>query len=76
MSKMVQIRNMPDRLHRILKARAATAGLSLSDYLLRELEQVAQYPTVEELRARLATREPVRSPDTTVSWVREERDRK
>jgi plasmid stability protein len=76
MSKMVQIRNMPDGLHRILKTRAATAGLSLSDYLLRELEQVVQYPTVEELRARLATREAVQSPDSTVSWVREGRDQK
>lgn len=76
MSKTVQIRNVPDRLHRILKSRAAAAGLSLSDYLLRELDRVVQYPTVEELRACLATREPVRSPDSTVSWVREERDKK
>ncbi len=74
MPKMVQIRNMPDRMHRALKARAAMAGLSLSDYLLRELEQAVQFPTAQELRARLASRRPVASPDSTVSWVREDRD--
>ncbi len=74
MSKMVQIRNMPEKLHRLMKARAAMAGLTLSDYLLREIERVAQYPSVEELRRRLATRRPVESVDSTVGWVREERE--
>lgn len=74
MSKMVQIRNMPERLHRLLKARAATLGLSLSDYLLQELERAAAYPSLAELRRRLAQREPV-DMDSTVSWIREERDR-
>ena len=73
MSKMVQIRNVPDRLHRTLKARAAMAGLSLSDYLIRELELSIRYPTLEELRARLAARRPVDSPQSTVEWIREER---
>jgi antitoxin FitA len=73
MSKMVQLRNVPDRLHRTLKARAAMAGLSLSDYLIRELELSIRYPTLEEFRARLATRRPVDSPRSTVEWIREER---
>jgi len=42
MSVMVQIRNMPDDLHRRLKSRAALAGMSLSEYLLRELRHVAR----------------------------------
>jgi plasmid stability protein len=74
MSKMVQIRNMSDDLHRTLKMRAAAEGLSLSDYLLRELEKTAQYPSVEELRRRLASRAPARKPYTTAEWVREGRE--
>src|SRR4030095_5073116 len=45
MSKMLQIRNVPDRLHRLAKARAAAAGLSLSDYLLGELKKTPRLPT-------------------------------
>lgn len=56
---MIQIRNVPEALHRRLKARAALAGLSLSDMLLREIATVAERPTVEELRARLAALPPV-----------------
>ena len=53
---MVQIRNVPDALHRRLKARAALEGKSLSDYLLAEIAESAERPTVSELRARLAGR--------------------
>ena len=59
MSTMIQIRNVPEALHRRLKARAAVAGKSLSDYLLAELAEAAERPTVEKLRARLAARTPV-----------------
>jgi plasmid stability protein len=71
---MIQIRNVPEDLHRRLKARAAMAGLSLSDMLLREITAVAERPTLEELRARLASR---RSPTLDISpadAVRAERD--
>ena len=44
MSTMIQIRNVPDALHRRLKARAALAGMSLSDYLLSEIREVAERP--------------------------------
>jgi plasmid stability protein len=54
MATMIQLRHVPDDLHRKLKARAAEAGMSLSDYLLREIRDVAERPTIEELRARLA----------------------
>jgi hypothetical protein len=57
--RMIQIRGVPEALHRRLKARAALAGMSLSDYLLAELRRVAERPTVEELRARLERRPPV-----------------
>ena len=51
---MIQIRNVPDDLHRTLKIRAAQEGLSLSDYLLREIEKVAGRPTVSELLSAIA----------------------
>ena len=49
MSKVIQLRNVPDDLHRVLKARAELAGKSLSDYLIAEIQRHAEYPTVEEL---------------------------
>ena len=45
MSKMVQVRNVPDELHRALKVRAAQSGMTLSDYILAELEGIAEKPT-------------------------------
>ncbi len=74
MSKMIQVRNVPDALHRTLKARAALAGMSLSDYLLAELERAAARPTADEMRARLASREPVEPGTPVVEAVRAERD--
>jgi antitoxin FitA len=58
MTKMIQIRNVPDDVHRLLKARAAAAGMSLSDYLKRELEDAAARPTLEEIDARVRARGP------------------
>jgi plasmid stability protein len=74
MSRMVQIRNVPDALHRKLKARAAGSGQTLSDYLLAELERVAARPTREEMLARLHSRKRVnlRTPAATV--IRAERE--
>jgi plasmid stability protein len=74
MSVMVQIRNMPDGLHRTLKSRAALAGLSLSDYLLSELAATAELPTHEELWLRLAGRERVELPVSAADLVREARE--
>jgi plasmid stability protein len=76
MSKMIQLRNVPDDLHRKLKSRAAMAGLSLSDYLLREVRRVAERPTVTELRQRLAQRPPVNPRMTPAKAVRAERDQR
>jgi antitoxin FitA len=74
MSRMIQVRNVPDSLHRTLKARAALAGMSLSDYLLKELRMIAERPTMEELRKRIQQREPVMLPESAADAVRAERD--
>jgi len=75
MSKMIQIRNVPDDLHRRLKSRAALAGMSLSDYLLNEIRLVAEQPTWDEFRARLARRSPVTPSVEPAEIIREMRDR-
>ncbi len=56
MSKMIQVRNVGEDVHRTLKARAAAAGMSLSDYVKRDLEESAAHPTLEEIDARVAAR--------------------
>ncbi|HEY2185458.1 MAG TPA: hypothetical protein VGH39_10735 [Xanthobacteraceae bacterium] len=71
---MIQIRNVPDALHRRLKSRAALAGMSLSDYLLREIREVAEPPTLEELRARLERRSRVDLSVEPADAIRAERD--
>jgi antitoxin FitA len=52
MSKMIQIRNVPDELHRDLKKRAALAGMSMSDYIKRELDRKSRKSTIKEIRER------------------------
>ena len=74
MSKMIQLRNVPDALHRGLKARAALAGMSLSDYLLMEIKEIAEKPTLAEFRERLHTHEPVTAELDTVRVLQEERE--
>lgn len=56
MPKMIQVRNVPDPVHRTLKARAAAAGMSLSDYVKRDLEEAAARPSLEEIDVRVAAR--------------------
>ena len=74
MSKMIQLRNVPDALHRSLKARAAMAGRSLSDYLLAEIKEIAERPTLAEFRERLHRRKVVAQEFDTARLVREERE--
>ena len=74
MSKMVQIRNVPEALHRKLKVRAADAGQTLSDYLLAELERVAARPTRDEMLTRLHSRRRVTLKTPAAKVVREERE--
>ena len=72
--KMIQVRNVPESLHRSLKARAALEGRSLSDYLLQQMQAVADRPTVAELCQRLATRSRPRLTQSPTEGVRAERD--
>lgn len=74
MPVMIQIRNVPPELHRRLKARAALAGRSLSDYLLEEIRRLAELPTPEEFRARLRRRSAVKTDISLAEAVRAERD--
>lgn len=74
MSTMIQIRKVPSELHRKLKARAAMEGMSLSDYLLREVRLVAERPTLEEIKQRLSSRAPVRLSTSLADAVRAERE--
>ncbi|TME88701.1 MAG: hypothetical protein E6I44_05415 [Chloroflexi bacterium] len=74
MAKLVQIRDVPDPVHRTLKARAAQSGRSLSEYLRAELSRVAALPTPDEVRARLRQRAPVTTrerPEVVIRRLRE-----
>lgn len=75
MTKMIQIRNVPDDLHAKLKARAAEARLSLSDYLLGELERSADQMTDAEILRRLERLESIDAPQSSAEIIRELRDR-
>ena len=74
MPKMIQIRNVPEEVHREAKARAARAGMSLSEYLLREIERSLEVPPIEELMARLGALEPIHPTETPAEMIRAERD--
>ena len=74
MQRMIQVRNVPETLHRTLKARAAMAGMSLSDYLLAEIREIAARPTLREMTERLQSRKRVSFTIDTARLVREGRD--
>jgi antitoxin FitA len=70
---MLQVRNVPDDVHEELRRRASAAGLSLSEYVLRELERVAARPPIEEVLARSASRRLDLSMADVVGAIRAER---
>ena len=72
---MIQVRNVPEALYRELKSRAALAGMSLSDYLLGEIRQVAERPPLDELHARLGRRSGATPAIAPAEVLRAERDR-
>lgn len=74
MSTLVQIRNVPRDVHRRLKARAAMAGMSMSEYALRELRKSLERPTREEVLERLASRPVRRLKRPAADVIRAERD--
>jgi plasmid stability protein len=72
--KMIQIRNVPDHLHRALKARAAREGTTLSELIMRELPRIAEKPSLEEVLDRIKSREPVTGLETSADLIRQDRD--
>ena len=76
MPRMIQIRNVPDAVHRKLKARAAEQGRTLTDYLLDEIERLAAIPTQDEMLERLQQLPRLRLKPTPTEILRKERDRR
>jgi plasmid stability protein len=74
MNKHIQIREIPEKMHRTLKARAAEEGLSLSDYLKRLIERDLKRPSWDDMVKRMNALKPVALSDTTANLVRRERD--
>ena len=74
MPKMIQLRHVPDAVHRKLKSRAALEGMSLSDYIVREMTEIVALPTMEETLARIHSRKPVILPEPAAATIRRMRD--
>ena len=73
-STMVQIRNVPSEFHRRLKARSAMEGMSMSEYILREVGKALERPTRQEVLDRLRTRPVQRLSRSAAAVIRAERD--
>jgi hypothetical protein len=74
MSKMIQVRDVSEQLHSTLKARAAREGMSLSDFIKKELERAAERPTMREWLEQTRQAKPIRGKRTPAEIVRELRD--
>ena len=74
MSKMIQVRDVPEQVHSILKARAAREGMSLSDFIKRELEHSVERPTMREWLESTRQAKPISSKRSAAQIVRELRD--
>ena len=74
MSKMIQLRNVPDDVHRALKLRAVDEGTTLSEYLVREVTVIARRPTIDDILRRIRKRRRVTVQESSPTAVRSERD--
>ena len=74
MSKMIQVRDVPDRVHGVLKARAAREGMSLSDFIKKELGRTAERPTMREWLESVRQAKPIPTERSAAQIVRELRD--
>ncbi len=74
MNKYIQIRNVSPSLHKILMARAKEEGLSLSEYLRREMSALASRPTMKQIYERIRRRKPVKLKVSAAELIRQERD--
>jgi antitoxin FitA len=71
----IQVRGVPDEVHRRLKLQAALAGQSLNEFLLARMSEIASMPTVGELAERVRARAPYTGP-SSAALIREDRDRR
>lgn len=74
MATMIQVRNVPEEIHRLLKIRAAQQGTSLSEYLLREILVHAARPTLEEALAAISREPEIKTTESAAEMIRAERD--
>lgn len=74
MSKMIQVRDVPDHVHSTLKSRAAREGMSLSDFLKRELTRATERPTAQEWLERTQRAKPIVTKMTAAQVIRELRE--
>ena len=74
MSKMIQVRDVPESVHSTLKSRAAREGMSLSDFIKRELERIAERPTLQEWLERTRQAKPISSRRSAAQVIRQLRD--
>jgi plasmid stability protein len=74
MSKMIQVRDVPEHVHSTLKSRAAREGMSLSDFIKRELERAAERPTMQEWLDRTQRTKPISAKIAATRILREMRD--
>jgi plasmid stability protein len=74
MSKMIQVRDVPEQVHSTLKARAAREGMSLSDFIKRELKRSAERPTAQEWLERTRQVKPILTKRSAAQVLRELRD--
>ncbi len=74
MSKMIQLRDVPEAMHSTLKARAAHEGMSLSDFIKRELERAVERPTMREWLERTQQAKPISTKRSAAQVLRELRD--
>jgi hypothetical protein len=72
---MVQVKGVPEDVHRILKARAALRGQTLSDYLRGEMQRLAARPSPDELLVLLDHDAPAALGDSAAGEVRRSRER-
>ena len=72
---MIQVRDVPDSVHSLLKARAAREGISLSDFIKRELERVAERPSMQEWLDLTRQAKPIPTRESAASVIRGLRDR-
>ena len=71
---MIQVRDVPEEIHNTLKARAASEGMSLSDFIKKELERVAERPTMREWLDRTQRAKPILKKSSAASVIRQLRD--